>query len=127
VHDDTGERSTLLGLFPVDPARHRKVFTPLSGLEYAFGTAIVASLFSRRQFAAVEEVVGYDLSHEDARKAAGLLRECGGVSLDPNVYRVQMASGHQALWSQRLSRNGILMKDDGDGWTTIPLGKGEYI
>jgi hypothetical protein len=123
--DGGGESGTVLGLFAVDPARHRKVFTPLNGLEYEFGTTAKGRLFARYQFAAVEERVGNRPSDEDTRKAMNLLRGGRDVPLDPKAYCVQRSVSGQAVWSQRLSRNGILVKNDGDSWTTIPLGQGE--
>jgi hypothetical protein len=120
---ETGDSRTLVGLFTVDPAWHRKVFTLLGGLEYDFGNWISPSLFSVR-FECVEEVEGSHPSDEDIQKAADLLSENREILPDQKVYSVQKAGERRmAVWSHRLSRNGILEKNQ-DCWTTVPFGQG---
>jgi hypothetical protein len=124
VQPESNGDGRLFGLFAVDPARHRKIFTPLNALEYEFGTSIIAPLISRHQFAAIEEVGG-EVSDEDTRQAMNLLHKGRDAPLDPKVYRIQKTSNQKAVWSQRLSRNGILVKNNQGDWTRTPLGQGK--
>lgn len=122
VKTETGDSRTLVGLFTVDPAKHRKVFTLLDGIEYNFGNWLVLPQRSVR-FGCVGEVEGSCPSDEDVRQAADFLGGDRRVLPDQKVYRVQKVDKRMAVWSHRLSKNGILEKDH-DGWTTVPLGQG---
>ena len=125
VKNKAGDSRTLLGLFRVDPAETRQVFTLLSGLEYTFGAWMSLSSTSS-YFCGIEEVSPeFHLSEDDFRKAVELLRS-GDLLTDRKVYRVRGIGHPMAVWSHRLSRNGILEKDDQEGWATVPLGKGMF-
>ncbi|KAH7124262.1 hypothetical protein EDB81DRAFT_860998 [Dactylonectria macrodidyma] len=123
VRSDTGGAQTFVGLFTVDPKRYRKVFTPLSELEYEFGKNPMVHSAPKKGFWSVEEIDGARPSDEDVQKATKLLGEGRDFLLDEKVYRVQGLDDGKAVWSHRLSRNAILKMNDRDGWTIVPLGQ----
>ena len=126
VRSDNGNSKTLIGLFTVDPTKHKKVFTPLDGLEYEFGNSIWPGVVPKRAFfSCVEEMDGIGPSDEDIQKAGGFLGGTEDILPDKKVYRVLHVTDRKAVWSHRLSRNGILEKNGQDGWTTVPFGQGE--
>jgi hypothetical protein len=126
IGSEYGESKSLVGFFNVDPARDRTVFTPLDGLEYRFGQGIGRLLGRTPLFGAMEVMEGTRPSEEDTRKALDLLNNGPCCRLDPKIYRIRQLKDRKAVWSHRLSRNGILEKDSQVGWTTIPLTQGEF-
>lgn len=121
-----GKNKSLVGFFPVDLARDRKVLTSLNGLEYHCGHGLGRLLHRRPLSGAMAVMEAIRPSHEDTRKALGVLgnEPCSGF--DPKLYRFRRLEDWKASRSHRLSRNGILEMDGQVGWTTIPLGQGEF-
>ena len=123
------ETEKLVSLFTVDPGQHKKIFTPLSELEYEFGANELLHLDVKSNFWCVKsaEVPLQDSAAQKGREKLALVGH-GDVEISKDIFHVEdVKASIYGVWSPRLFRLGML-KDVGDNrWSIESLGKGKTL